>query len=148
MAGYWRQPEQTAQMLVDGPVTGERMLCTHDHFTIDDEGYLYFVGRSDDIIKSRGEKVSPAEVEDALYAIEGVREAAVIGAPDELLGEAIHAYVALEEGAKLTERDIIARCRERLEGFMVPSEVVFLDELPKTATGKIRKKGLLELVES
>ena len=148
MAGYWRQPEQTAQMLVDGPVPGERMLCTHDHFTIDDEGYLYFVGRSDDIIKSRGEKVSPAEVEDALYAIEGVREAAVIGAPDELLGEAIHAYVALEEGAELTERDIIARCRERLEGFMVPSEVVFLDELPKTATGKIRKKGLLELVES
>ena len=148
MAGYWRQPEQTAQMLVDGPVPGERMLCTHDHFTIDDEGYLYFVGRSDDIIKSRGEKVSPAEVEDALYAIEGVREAAVIGAPDELLGEAIHAYVVLEEGAKLTERDIIARCRERLEGFMVPSKVVFLEELPKTATGKIRKKGLLELVES
>jgi len=142
MAGYWRQPELTADMLVDGPVPGERMLCTHDHFTIDEDGFLYFVGRSDDIIKSRGEKVSPAEVEDALYAIKGVREAAVIGVPDELLGEAIRAYVALEEDAELTERDVIAGCRERLESFMVPSSVVFLDELPKTASGKIRKKDL------
>ena len=144
MAGYWRLPDRTAEMLVDGPLPGERMLCTHDHFTIDDEGFLYFVGRSDDIIKSRGEKVSPAEVEDALYAIPGVREAAVIGVPDERLGEAIHAYVALEEDAELSERDVIGGCRERLEGFMVPSRVVFLDELPKTASGKIRKKGLLE----
>ena len=144
MAGYWRLPDRTAEMLVEGPLPGERMLCTHDHFTIDDEGFLYFVGRSDDIIKSRGEKVSPAEVEDALYAIPGVREAAVIGVPDERLGEAIHAYVALDEDAELTERDVIGACRERLEGFMVPSRVVFLDELPKTASGKIRKKGLSE----
>jgi acyl-CoA synthetase (AMP-forming)/AMP-acid ligase II len=72
-----------------------------------------------------------------------VREAAVIGIPDERLGEAIRAYVALEEDSELTSRDIIGACRERLEGFMVPSEVVFLDELPKTASGKIRKKGLL-----
>jgi acyl-coenzyme A synthetase/AMP-(fatty) acid ligase len=142
MAGYWRQPELTAEMLVDGPVPGERMLCTHDHFTVDEDGFLYFVGRSDDIIKSRGEKVSPAEVEDALYAIRGIREAAVIGVPDELLGEAVVAYVALEEDAELTERDVVAGCRERLESFMVPSSVVFVDELPKTASGKIRKKGL------
>jgi acyl-coenzyme A synthetase/AMP-(fatty) acid ligase len=135
-------------MLVEGPLPGERMLCTHDHFTVDEEGFLYFVGRSDDIIKSRGEKVSPAEVEDALYAISGVREAAVIGVPDELLGEAIHAYVALEEDCELTSRDIIGACRERLESFMVPSQVVFLDELPKTASGKIRKKGLLESAPS
>ena len=148
MAGYWRQPERTAEMLKPGLLPGERMLCTHDHFTVDEDGYLYFVGRSDDIIKSRGEKVSPVEVEDALFGIEGVREAAVIGVPDELLGEAIHAYVVCDDGSRLTERDIIARCRERLEGFMVPSQVMFLEELPKTATGKIRKKGLLELVES
>jgi acyl-CoA synthetase (AMP-forming)/AMP-acid ligase II len=144
MIGYWRLPERTAEMLVEGPLPGERMLCTHDHFTIDEDGFLYFVGRSDDIIKSRGEKVSPAEVEDALYAISGVREAAVVGVPDELLGQAIHAYVALEEDSELTERDIIAGCRERLESFMVPSRVIFLDELPKTASGKIRKKGLEE----
>jgi amino acid adenylation domain-containing protein len=144
MAGYWKLPDRTAEMLVDGPLPGERMLCTHDHFTIDEEGFLYFVGRSDDIIKSRGEKVSPAEVEDALYAISGVREAAVIGVPDELLGEAVHAYVAVEDGSELTERDVIAACRERLESFMVPAHVFFLDELPKTASGKIRKKGLGE----
>jgi acyl-CoA synthetase (AMP-forming)/AMP-acid ligase II len=143
MVGYWGLPDRTAEMLVDGPLPGERMLCTHDHFTIDEEGFLYFVGRSDDIIKSRGEKVSPAEVEDALYAISGVREAAVIGVPDELLGEAVHAYVALDEGSELSERDVIGHCRERLEGFMVPARVIFLDELPKTASGKIRKKGLV-----
>jgi acyl-coenzyme A synthetase/AMP-(fatty) acid ligase len=147
MAGYWRQPEQTAEMLKEGRVPGERMLCTHDHFTVDEDGYLYFVGRSDDIIKSRGEKVSPAEVEDALYAIQGVREAAVIGVPDELLGEAIRAYVVREDGFELSDREVIARCRERLESFMVPSAVVFLEELPKTATGKIRKQGLFEAVE-
>jgi acyl-CoA synthetase (AMP-forming)/AMP-acid ligase II len=145
MAGYWKLPDRTAEMLVDGPLPGERMLCTHDHFTIDEDGFLYFVGRSDDIIKSRGEKVSPAEVEDALYAISGVREAAVIGAPDELLGEAIHAYVAVENGSGLTERDVIGACRAKLESFMVPGRVFFLDELPKTASGKIRKKGLVEL---
>ncbi len=145
MAGYWNLPDRTAEMLVDGPLPGERMLCTHDHFTIDEEGFLYFVGRSDDIIKSRGEKVSPAEVEDALYAISGVREAAVVGVPDELLGEAVHAYVAVENGSSLTERDVIAACRAKLESFMVPGRVFFLDELPKTASGKIRKKGLAEL---
>ena len=144
MVGYWGLPERTAEMLVDGPLPGERMLCTHDHFTVDEEGFLYFVGRSDDIIKSRGEKVSPVEVENALYAIQGVREAAVIGVPDELMGEAIHAYVAIDDGSELTARDIIGSCRERLESFMVPAEVIFLDELPKTASGKIRKKGLLE----
>ncbi len=148
MVGYWGLPDRTAEMLVEGPFPGERMLCTHDHFTVDEEGFLYFVGRSDDIIKSRGEKVSPAEVEDALYAISGVREAAVIGAPDELLGEAVHAYVALEDGSPLTERDVIGACRERLESFMVPARVFFLSELPKTASGKIRKKGLSDAGES
>jgi long-chain acyl-CoA synthetase len=144
MAGYWRQPELSAHMLREGPVAGERMLCTHDYFTVDEEGYLYFLGRSDDIIKTRGEKVSPLEVENALYALGGIKEAAVIGVPDELLGEAIRAYVVLEEGVERTEQEVIAGCRTRLESFMVPKEVVFLDELPKTTTGKIRKKGLQE----
>ena len=135
-------------MLVDGPLPGERMLCTHDHFTVDEEGFLYFVGRSDDIIKTRGEKVSPTEVENALYAIEGVREAAVIGVPDELLGEAIQAYVVLDEGAKLDRAGRSSPpAATRLEGFMVPREVVFLDELPKTATGKIRRKSLKDPAE-
>ena len=144
MAGYWRQPELTAEMLVDGPVPGERMLCTHDHFTVDEDGFLYFVGRTDDIIKTRGEKVSPLEVENALVGISGVSEAAVVGVPDDTLGEAIHAYVVLGNGVELTSQEVIAACRLTLEAFMVPQQVTFLDELPKTDSGKVRKKSLLE----
>jgi acyl-coenzyme A synthetase/AMP-(fatty) acid ligase len=147
MAGYWKQPELSAHMLKEGPLPGERMLCTHDHFTVDDEGFLYFVGRTDDIIKTRGEKVSPLEVENVLFAIAGVREAAVVGVPDDTLGQAIRAYVALDEGADVGEQEIVAACRLRLENFMVPRDVVILDELPKTDSGKIRKKSLLEPIE-
>ncbi|MDQ3874458.1 MAG: acyl--CoA ligase, partial [Actinomycetota bacterium] len=142
MLGYWRAPELSAKMLKDGPLPGERMLCTHDHFTLDEDGLLYFVGRTDDIIKTRGEKVSPIEVENTLYAIPGVSQAAVLGVPDELLGQAIRAFVVLDDGATLTEADIIRACRSRLENFMVPQQVVLLDELPQTTTGKIRKREL------
>jgi long-chain acyl-CoA synthetase len=144
MVGYWRKPEQTAEMIVEGPLPGERMLCAQDHFTVDEDGFLYFVGRSDDIIKTRGEKVSPIEVENAIFDIEGVKEAAVVGVPDEILGEAIKAFVVLDEGATLTDQEIVAACRTRLENFMVPSEVEFLDALPTTATGKVRRKSLKE----
>ncbi|HSK15171.1 MAG TPA: AMP-binding protein [Gaiellaceae bacterium] len=142
MVGYWRKPEQTAEMILEGPLPGERMLCTQDHFTVDEDGFLYFVGRTDDIIKTRGEKVSPLEVENALFDVDGVKEAAVVGFPDDVLGEAIRAFVVLDEGAELTEQEVIAACRTRLESFMVPQEVVFLDELPTTATGKVRRKSL------
>jgi long-chain acyl-CoA synthetase len=146
MVGYWRKPEQTAEMLVEGPLPGERMLCAQDHFTVDEDGFLYFVGRSDDIIKTRGEKVSPIEVENAIFDIDGVKEAAVVGVPDEVLGEAIKAFVVLDAGAELTAQEIIAACRTRLENFMVPGEVVFMDALPTTATGKVRRKSLREPV--
>jgi acyl-coenzyme A synthetase/AMP-(fatty) acid ligase len=109
---------------------------------MDSDGDLYFVGRSDDIIKTRGEKVSPVEVENALHRIAGVREAAVVGVPDELLGQAIRAFVVLDEGASLTEQQVKRECMARLEAFMVPRDVVFLDELPKTATAKVRKADL------
>jgi long-chain acyl-CoA synthetase len=147
MVGYWRKPEQTAEMILEGPLPGERMLCAQDQFTIDDEGFLYFVGRSDDIIKTRGEKVSPIEVENVLFDIDGVKEAAVIGVPDEVLGEAIKAFVVLDEGAQLTAQEIVAACRTRLENFMVPAEVEFLDALPTTATGKVRRKSLRDPAE-
>ncbi len=147
MLGYWKRPEESARMLKPGRYPGERILCTQDFFRMDDEGYLYFVGRSDDIIKTRGEKVSPTEVENALYAIAGVREAAVIGVPDEVMGQAIHAFVALEPDCALTAREIKRQCALRLESFMVPRDVTFRTELPKTDTGKIRRKGLLERAE-
>lgn len=142
MLGYWKLPDRTAEMLKPGRYPGERILCTQDHFKVDAEGYLYFVGRSDDIIKTRGEKVSPVEVENALYGIAGIREAAVIGVPDEILGQAVRAYVVLEPGSTLSDKEIKKICLARLENFMVPRDVIFVAELPKTATGKISKKGL------
>jgi long-chain acyl-CoA synthetase len=142
MQGYWRRSDLSAEMLREGELPGERVLCTQDWFKTDEEGFLYFVGRSDDIIKTGGEKVSPAEVESALCAIEGVAEAAVVGEPDELLGEAICAYLVLAPSAELEESDVKRLARARLESFMVPSRMVFVSELPRTDTGKVRKKSL------
>ena len=142
MRGYWRRPEETAQRLKPGPYPGERVLHTGDVFHMDENGYLYFVGRSDDIIKSRGEKVSPKEVENVLYAMPSVREAAVIGVDDEVLGQAIHAFVAVDAKAPVTKQDIVRHCHEHLESYMVPKVVHIVAALPKTDTGKIRKTGL------
>jgi acyl-coenzyme A synthetase/AMP-(fatty) acid ligase len=141
MMGYWHAPELTAEKVKDGP-GGDRTMSTFDHFTVDEDGDLYFVDRSDDIIKTRGEKVSSVEVENALHDVGGIRQAAVIGVPDELLGEAVRAFVLPEEGADLGELDVIKECRARLENFMVPRDIVFVTELPHTESGKIRKKSL------
>ena len=144
MAGYWNRSDLSAHMLKPGKVPGERVLCTQDFFRIDAEGFLYFVGRSDDIIKTRGEKVSPVEVENALHSIPGVREAAVIGIPDALLGQAIKAFIVLEPSTLLTDKQIRLHAAAHLENFMVPKEVVFCADLPKTTTGKVSKKLLQE----
>ncbi len=142
MKGYWEKPEATAKRLKPGPLPGEQVLYTGDYCRLDEEGYLYFVGRMDDIIKTRGEKVAPKEVENVLFDVAGVKEAAVIGVPDELLGQAIKAFVVLEQGATLSERDLLRACQERLESFCVPKYVELVAELPKTDTGKIKKTGL------
>lgn len=148
MAGYWRAPELTAQVLREGPIPGERMHCTRDYFTVDQEGHLYFVDRSDDIIKTRGEKVSSVEVENAIYTIPGVRLAAVIGVPDDMLGQAVRAYVVLEDDTKLSTDAIRRACRAKLENFMVPRDVILVEALPHTDSGKVRKKSLAEAVPS
>lgn len=142
MKGYWEKPEATAAKLKPGPLPGEQVLHTGDFCRLDDEGYLYFVGRMDDVIKSRGEKVAPKEVENALMNIHGVKEAAVIGVADEVLGQAVKAFVVLEEGAQLSERQIQKECQSRLESFMVPKFIELVPSLPKTDTGKIKKTGL------
>ncbi len=142
MQGYWEKPEATARRLKPGPLPGEQVLYTGDLCRLDDEGYLYFVGRMDDIIKSRGEKVAPKEVEAAIVGIRGVREAAVIGVPDELLGQAVKAFVVLDAGATLDGKAIQRECQARLESFMVPKYVELIAELPKTTTGKIKKTDL------
>jgi len=142
MRGYWEKPEQTARKLKPGPLPGEQVLWTGDLCRMDEEGYLYFVGRMDDVIKSRGEKVAPKEVEAALLAIGGVREAAVVGVADDFLGQAVKAFVVLEAGAVLTANDIRRASQARLESFMVPKYVEIVGSLPRTDTGKIKKTGL------
>ncbi|HET9122591.1 MAG TPA: AMP-binding protein, partial [Acidiferrobacteraceae bacterium] len=144
MRGYWRKPRETEACLRPGPIPGERVLYSGDLFRSDPDGWLYFVGRRDDMIKSRGEKVSPREVEAVLYGLEGVLEAAVIGVPDPLLGQAVKAFVALRGGYSYTEREVLRHCVANLEAHMVPRSVAFVDSLPKTSTGKIAKRLLTE----
>lgn len=145
MKGYWDAPEETAKRLKPGKIPHERWLYTGDLFRTDDEGFLYWVGRKDDIIKSRGEKVSPREVEDVLHQHPLIAEAAVVGVSDPVLGQAVRAVLRLQPGATLTPRDVQAHCRHFLEDFMVPQQVEIRDTLPKTPNGKIDKKLLVEV---
>jgi acyl-CoA synthetase (AMP-forming)/AMP-acid ligase II len=147
MKGYWELPEETARMLKPGPTPGEQVLHTGDLFRMDEEGYLYWVGRNDDIIKSRGEKVSPKEVENVLYGLEGVAMAAVIGVPDEVLGQAIKVVITLQDGVHLTEKDVLRHCARHLEEFMVPKLVEIRENMPRTPTGKIDKRALAARAE-
>lgn len=140
MKGYWENQPATDNALRPGPLPEEKVLYTGDLFRTDEEGFLYFVGRKDDIIKTRGEKVSPKEVENVLYALAGVREAAVVGVPDPVLGLAIKAVVALDDGVDLSATDVIRHCARHLEDFMVPKLIEFRNELPKSENGKIARR--------
>jgi acyl-CoA synthetase (AMP-forming)/AMP-acid ligase II len=143
MRGYWEKPGITAEWLKpSSDIPNETWLWTGDLFKTDEEGFLYFIARKDDIIKTRGEKVSPKEVENVLYALPGIQDAAVVGQPDDLLGLAIRAFVVLAEGTSYTSAEVIRHCAERLEPFMVPKWVTFLSSVPKTASGKIAKKQI------
>ena len=148
MRGYWNNSKLSDEMLkeIPGSLTNERILCTQDWFIQDADGYLYFQGRSDDIIMSRGEKVSPVEVEDVLVSIKGVREAAVIGIADKELGESICAFVSVDKAYDLSEKKIMRNCLTRLDNSMIPKKIVFLEELPKIVNGKSNKKALSAMV--
>jgi long-chain acyl-CoA synthetase len=143
MKGYWNLPQETARALRPGPNPGEKVLYTGDLFQKDEEGFLYFIGRRDDIIKTAGHMVSPKEVENVLCERDDVIEAAVIGVEDEILGKAIKAFVHLTGNSDTTAEDIIKFCSERLEDFAVPKTVVLCGALPRTTTGKIQKRDLL-----
>jgi long-chain acyl-CoA synthetase len=119
-------------------------LKSGDLFRQDADGDFYFVARSDEIIKSRGEKVSPAEVENAIYSLPAVQEVLVAGIPDPLLGEAVCAFIVVREGEKLSIQQIKHICSERLENYMVPKHVLLLPELPRTVNGKLSRKLIME----
>ncbi len=143
MRGYWNNEEETAMWFRPGKNTNNRILRSGDLFKMDEDGYFYFIARKDDIIKCRGEKVSPVEIEKVLYTLDGVVEAAVVGVPDNLLGEAIHAYVVTDHHS-LTEKSIKYHCSTFLEDFMIPQRIIFMKSLPKTSSGKIDKKSLIK----
>jgi len=141
MRGYWQNPEATAKRFRAGPIPGERVCYSGDLLRMDQDGYFYFVGRQDDVIKSRGEKVAPKEVEDVLYGLPGIVEAAVVGVHDPVLGQAIKAIVVTQDKA-MTEKSVLRHCRAHLEDFMVPKTVEFVDSLPRTTSGKIHRSAV------
>jgi acyl-coenzyme A synthetase/AMP-(fatty) acid ligase len=107
---------------------------------MDEDGYFYFVARKDDVIKCRGEKVSPIEVEDVIYTLPEVLEVRVIAVPDDILGQAVKAEIVLKEGKTLQERFVKAHCQKHLEDYKIPKFIEFVTILPKTSGGKIRRK--------
>jgi len=142
MQGYWNAPEETARTFRPGHYRGETLLYSGDLFRRDDQGFLYFVARKDDLIKTRGERVSPKEIENVLCEIDGVVEAAVIGVPDEILGQAIKAFIVVDKGGGLAKEKIMRYCQKNLEPFMTPKYIEFRNSLPKSPSGKIDKKRL------
>lgn len=148
MLGYWHKEELSREMLREGRLPGERILCSNDWFRMDEEGFLYFQGRTDDIIKTRGEKVSPLEIENVIYKIQGIKEVAVIGVPDELMGESIIAFVTTHGKEEIGEKEILKECSSRLELFMIPKRIIFLPEMPKSSNSKIDKKELKNLLKN
>ncbi|MBC8486828.1 MAG: AMP-binding protein [Bacteroidetes bacterium] len=143
MKGYWNSPKLTSKVFRPGLGFDEKLLFTGDYFKMDDDGFLYFLERKDDMIKSRGERISAKEIENILYQIEEVNECAVIGIPDEIFGQAIKAFIVKTTNSKLKEKDILNYCFQHLEPFSIPKYVKFLDELPKNPHGKVDKKILL-----
>jgi acyl-CoA synthetase (AMP-forming)/AMP-acid ligase II len=141
MRGYFGDPAASAAKLIRLDA-GRRALRTGDEFTVDGDGWLRFVARQDEIIKCRGEKVPPREVEEALLELAGVREAAVTGVPDPVLGQAVKAVVVREPGAALDALAVQRHCAARLEEFMVPKQVEFRDSLPRNESGKILRDQL------
>ena len=139
MKGYWADPAATDKVLKPGILPGEKVLFTGDLFRMDEEGYLYFVSRKDELIKTRGERVSPKEIENVLYEMDAVAEAAVIPIKDDLLGDAIKAFIVLRNGHQITPKELRYHCRRCLEEFAVPKYFEIRKSLPKNASGKIDK---------
>ena len=136
MAGYWNKPEETAKSLPGGH------LHTGDVGFMDEQGWFYIVDRKKDMINAAGYKVWPREVEDVLYEHPAVREAAVVGVPDEYRGETVKAFVSLKPGASASPEELRDFCKARMAAYKYPRQVEVIDELPKTVTGKILRREL------
>lgn len=135
MTGYWQAPDATAATLVDG------WLRTGDLGHRDAEGFLWLAGRRSDMIKTGAHRVHPQDVEEAIAELPGVREVAVTGIDDPLLGQVVAAFV-VRDGEAPTDMAVKAHCRQRLAGYKIPKQVTFVADLPRTASGKIRRAAL------
>jgi long-chain acyl-CoA synthetase len=137
MKGYYKKPEATEKAMKDG------WFHTGDIARVDEDGFIFIVDRVKDLIIRGGYNVYPREIEEVLYEHPGVAEAAVIGVPHEELGEEVRAVLVLKDGESATEGEIISFMKERVAAYKYPRSVVFMDDLPKTATGKILKRELV-----
>ena len=136
MTGFYGNPQATAETIKDG------WLYTGDIGRLDEDGELFILARKKDVIIVKGQNIHPIDIEDVLYSHPSVAEAAVVGIEDELRGERVKAFVGLTDGVVTTERELKEFCREYLARYKVPKEIIFVDSLPRTATGKIRKEDL------
>jgi len=137
--GYWRKPDETAKTFVDG------WFRTGDMGRIDEEGYYYLTDRLKHIIISGGENISPKEVEAVINRLDGVKESAVVGVPDERWGERVVAAVVSQPGADLPSQTILSYCKEHLHSWKCPKEVRFIDSLPRNTMGKVLKEEVVRL---
>ena len=146
--GYWGQPELTAQRLRNHPFLPEefgdleKVCYSGDLVTMDEEGYLYFVSRRDTMIKSSGFRISPTEVEEVLMASNKLQAAAVIGIPDDLLGQAVKAFVVKSEDTELDTQSLLSFCAEKLPRYAIPKQIEVLERLPQTTSGKVDYSAL------
>ena len=141
--GYWKDQEMTARCW--RVLEGKRWFFVGDQGTADEEGYFIFRGRGALVINSGGEKVYPEEVEDVLRTHPSIRDCAVVGVPDSRWGEAVAVLVESKPGRKLSAEEVIEFCRGKMAGFKKPKHVVLVDELPRTATGKLARPGLKQM---
>jgi long-chain acyl-CoA synthetase len=143
MQGYWNEPQMSLEVYRPGDYPVSRWLYSGDNFRKDNEGYLYFVGRKNDMIKIAGERVSPREVEDVVCELQYVAEAAVVGVPDEMLGQVIKVFI-VRTTDKLREEDVLKYCVSNLEPLLVPKYVEFVSDLHRNSHGKINRRKLQE----
>jgi acyl-CoA synthetase (AMP-forming)/AMP-acid ligase II len=137
MSGYWKLPDRTAEC-----VDADGWFHTGDAGCLDEDGYVYIKDRIKDMIVSGGVNIYPAEIENALYAMREVAEAAVIGVPDSKWGEAVMAFIVPRAGAKLDADSIMTFCRDRIAGYKIPRRIEFVSALPRNGTGKVMKTEL------
>jgi acyl-CoA ligase (AMP-forming) (exosortase A-associated) len=149
--GYWNDPEKTAERFKPAPgqpkglVMPEIAVWSGDTVRRDEEGFLYFIGRRDEMIKTSGYRVSPTEVEEVIYSTGLVKEAAALGVPHPVLGQAIVIVATPQRSGELDTEALLAQCRARLPGFMVPARIIQSNEsLPRNPNGKIDRKLLAQ----